>query len=267
MKKSAILAALLLTLLGVCRKPVNLYAGELLIGTSTGYPPYYFVENGKLAGVCVEVINQTAQLLGMKTVYKQYPWKRMLHSGKTGQVDAVMPLFKTPERERFLFFPDIEIAMEENGFFTRQDAGILYSGSFKDLKPYPIGVVAGYSYGKEFDATGYLKKIVTKNDLNLMQMFKFKRFNIGLGNRHVVSYFAKKAGGIEGLVFLKPPITRDPLYIAFSKIKDHEALATSFSITLRDFRETKAYSNILVKYGITHRHGKYKNKRPTVNIE
>ena len=157
-------------LLGVCREPTNLSAGELIIGTSTGYPPYYFVENGKLAGVCVEVINQTAQLLGMQTVYKQYPWKRMLHSGKTGKVDAVMPLFKTPERELFLLFPEIEIAMEENSFFTRQDSGIHFSGTFKNIKPYPIGVVADYSYGREFDRAGYLKKITAKNDLNLLQM-------------------------------------------------------------------------------------------------
>ena len=95
-----------------------------------------------------------------------------------------------------------------------------------------------------------MKKITAKNDLNLLQMFKFKRFDIGLGNRHVVSYFAKKAGGIEDLVFLEPPITRDPLYIAFSKMRGHEELTASFSTALREFKKTKAYRNILIKYGI-----------------
>jgi len=236
--------------MGVCRGQVNALAGELVIGTSTGYPPYYFVENGKLTGICVEVINHTALAFGMQAVYKQYPWKRMLLNGRTGRVDAVMPLFKTPEREQYLLFPDIEIALEENSFFSRKGLGIQFSGAVKDLKSYPIGVVTGYSYGKEFDAADYLQKVTAKHDLNLLQLFKFNRFDVGIGNRHVVGYFAKKIGGINDLVFLEPPVTREPLYVAFSKAKGHEKLAAAFSGALRDFKKTSAYRSLLLQYGL-----------------
>ncbi len=250
MRKITTTAIFLLALLAVFRQPIALQAGELVVGTSTGYPPYYFVEDGKLKGICVEVVNQTAHLLGMQVVYKQYPWKRLLKYGKSGKVDAIMPLFKTAAREQFLVFPDIEITLEENSFFTRKGSGIKFTGALRDLAGHPIGIVVDYSYGKAVDTADYLKKIVTKNDLNLMQMFKFKRFAIGLGNRQVVRYFARKTGGIEDLVFLEPPITKAPLYIAFSKAKGHEELAAAFSKALGKFKNIRAYQKVLTAYGL-----------------
>lgn len=250
MKKGTRLAILIVALLGVCYTPANLQAGKLVVGTSTGYPPYYFVENGELKGICVAVINRTAHLLGMQVVYKQYPWKRMLQYGKSGQVDAVMPLFKTTAREQFLLFPDMEIALEEDSFFTRKGTGIKFTGKLQDLTGHPIGIVTNYSYGDPFDSADYLEKISTRNDYNLIQMFKFKRFAIGLGNRQVVSYFARKTGGIANLVFLEPPITSAPLYLAFSKAKGHAKLTVTFSKALRKFKATRAYQEILEAYGV-----------------
>ncbi len=84
---------------------INAQPKQLKIGTSTGYPPYYFIKNGKLVGLCIDIINYSAEELGIEVVYEQFPWNRMLHNAKTGKVDAIMPLFKTKEREAFLFFP------------------------------------------------------------------------------------------------------------------------------------------------------------------
>jgi polar amino acid transport system substrate-binding protein len=226
----------------------RLYAGELVVGTSTGYPPYYFTENGELSGFCVDIIRHTTRSLGLTVVFKQYPWKRMLRNGRDGQVDAVMPLFKTPAREQFLLFPDVAIAHEENSFFIHKDAPIKFSGDLHDIADYAVGVVAEYSYGSAFDKAAYLKKVIARNELNLMRMFKFRRFEVGLGNWQVVSYFARKVGGIDDLVFLEPPITRSPLYLAFSRQKGHTDLIADFSRALRRFKTTSTYRNILKRY-------------------
>jgi len=241
---------LLLISVTLCQPLVDVSAGELVVGTSTGYPPYYYMENGVLTGVCVEIISRTAHSLGRTVVYKQYPWKRMLHNGKTGRVDAVMPLFKTPERDTFLIFPEVPLALEENHFFTRRAAPVHFSGKLTDIAPHAVGVVTNYSYGDAFDNATYLDKIITRNDLNLLQMFKYRRFAVGVGNRHVVRYFADKVGGIHDLVFLEPPLTRAPLYIAFSRKKGHTRLTAEFAQALHDFNRTQTYRDILKRYGM-----------------
>ena len=248
-KRTALI--MLLLLLGTfCLLPTEGSTGELIVGTSTGYPPYYYLENGVLTGACVEIISRTANTLGHTVVFKQYPWRRMLHSGKTGRVDAVMPLFKTAEREKFLIFPETALALEENHFFTRRATPVHFTGRLADIAPHPVGVVTGYSYGNAFDSATYLDKIIAKNDLNLLQMFKYRRFAVGVGNRHVVRYFADKAGGIHDLVFLEPPLTRAPLYIAFSRQKGHTRLTAEFTQALRDFQTTQPYRELLKQYGM-----------------
>lgn len=249
LKKRAALIMLFVVVLGTfCLFPTKVPAGELIVGTSTGYPPYYYLEDRVLTGACVEIIRHTAHALGLTAIFKQYPWKRMLHSGKTGRVDAIMPLFKTAEREKFLIFPDTALALEENHFFTRRATPVHFSGRLTDITPHPVGVVTGYSYGNAFDTATYLDKVIARNDLNLLQMFKYRRFAVGVGNRHVVRYFADKAGGIHDLVFLEPPLTRAPLYIAFSRQKGHAQLATEFAQALRDFKTTQPYRDLLKHY-------------------
>ena len=75
---------------------------QLRIGLSTGYPPFYFFdENKQPTGICIDIVNQVAQSMNISVQYESYPWKRMLKYGEDGKIDAVMPLFKTDEREQF----------------------------------------------------------------------------------------------------------------------------------------------------------------------
>jgi len=223
-------------------------ADELIIGTSTGYPPYYFKDEGSLEGLCIDIINETAKNLGVTVVYKQYPWKRMLHYGKIGKVDAVMPLFKTVERETFLYFFQNELAVEENRFFIKKSLNIHYTGDLHQLQPYRVGIVDEYSYGSAFDAADFLKKIPAKNDGRLLELFARDRFDIGLGNRHVILYHADQAGITDNIVFLEPFITKTPLYIGFSKAGKTPDRARAFSAALTDLKHSQFYANLLKRY-------------------
>ncbi len=133
----------------------------LVVGVSTGYPPYYYTENGKLIGVCIELVDMVGEALGIEIAYQEFPWKRLLASARGGQVDAIMPLFKTREREEFLYFDNLSIALETNVLFTWQDNTLQYNGDFSSIKPYRIGVIADYSYGKRFNDMFFPHKITT----------------------------------------------------------------------------------------------------------
>lgn len=228
-------------------------ADELIIGTSTGYPPYYFEENGTLKGLCVDIINATGKKLNISVRYIQYPWKRMLHSGRTGSVDAVMPLFRTPERETFLYFYKNELAVEENRFFVKKDRDIHYTGDLKKLQTYSIGVVDNYSYGPVFDAAAFLNRIQLKNDQSLLEMLIRDRLDMGLGNPDVISFYAARNGSVNSIRFLDPAVTATPLYIGFSKARKTRAMAMAFSETLAIFKQSSAYTTLLNQYLMSKR--------------
>ncbi len=223
-------------------------ADELIIGTSTGYPPYYFDADGALKGLCIDLIDKTAATLGFTVTYKQYPWKRLLHYGKNGKVDAVMPLFRTPERETYLYFFHNALAVEENRFFIKKERRIRYDGNLNSLKSYQIGIVDEYSYGSAFDKADFLQKVIMRNDNRLVQLFAKDRLDIGLGNKLVVLYHAKQAGIDNEILFLDPFVTQKSLYIGFSKVRQTRAKAEAFSRALNSLKLTPFYLNLMKHY-------------------
>lgn len=228
---------------GAWSKPV-----EITIGVSTGYPPYYYEHKGELKGMCVEIVNSVARSLNLKITYNQYPWKRMLLNAKQGYVDAVMPLFRTRERDEFLYFENLKLVDEENRLFTWKDNRINFTGDFEAIRIYKVGVVTGYSYGEEFDNYLHLKKVPTESDRHLIKMFKHQRFDIGIGSKDVIIFNAKKENISDQIQFLEPYITKAPLYLGFSKAKGLEKLSKQFSIALQHFKLTEEYQAILKKY-------------------
>ena len=223
-------------------------ADEIVVGISTGYPPYYYEDDGELTGICIDTVNSVAQSMGLRIVYRKYPWKRLLFNAEHGHVDAIMPLFRTKERDSFLYFSNLDLVQEENSLFTWKDNDVSFDGNFDSIKSHSIGVVSGYSYGEEFDQFEHFDKVVTHNDKHLIEMFKFNRFDVGIGSRDVVLFNAHKEGISSRIRFLAPHITEGSLYIGFSRKLNHGELSERFSMALQDFKLTDAYQEILNKY-------------------
>ncbi len=228
---------------GIC------HAGNMItVGISSGYPPYYYKNDDHYTGLCVEVVNEVAAQLGFEVTYKSFPWKRMLSSAKNGEVDAVMPLFRTQEQESYLYFDNLDVASETNSFFTLKSKKITYSGNFESLHSYRVGIVDGYSYGKAFDSYPRFKKVATLNEDHLIQMLKYDRFEVGVGNRSVILYYAGKQGIADDIYFLTPDITDNLLYIGFSRHAENSSLHLVFARALKQFQKTEKYTEILKKY-------------------
>ena len=240
---------LIIILIGLL--PNFIYAEDqsLHVGISTGYPPFYFFDdNQKPTGICIEVIQHVAKQLNISVQFSSYPWNRMIHNGKEGYVDAVMPLFKTSERERFLIFPETEIIMEDNSFFTLKSKTLNYSGELNDITNRHIGVVENYSYGEAFDKKNIKHKTIAESEDQLILLVLNKRVEMGIGNTMVITYFASKRDAADKIKFISPPVTENPLYIGFSKKKVSAEFVIQFNKSLREFKFSKDYRAILKKY-------------------
>lgn len=222
---------------------------KLNVGISTGYPPFYFFDKNKQpTGICIDIINQIAQSMNVSVQYTSYPWKRMLKYAQEGKVDAVMPLFKTDDREKFLTFPAVGLVDETNNFFTSSSNSIKYSGKLTDVIDLKIGVMDTFSYGKEFDNTDFTNKTIVNDLEQLILLVQRKRLQLGIGNAKVVNYSAKKMNVLDEIQFLSPPITVSPLFIGFSKKRIGSEFVNQFNKQLHTFKTSKAYAEILQAY-------------------
>ena len=231
--------------------PFALHAEQksLHIAISTGYPPFYFFnEKEEPTGICIDIIHQVAKAMNLDVQFSSFPWKRMIHNGKEGSVDAIMPLFKTAERETFLHYPANHLILEDNSFYTLQSSPLRYSGKLDDVLDRYIGVIQGYSYGEEFDNKRFKNKTAVGSDDQLIQLVLNNRVEMAIGNSMVVNYLAAQQNTAGKIKFLLPPVTENPLYIGFSKKLISAEFVEQFSQALEAFKATDDYTKIIELY-------------------
>jgi len=124
-------------------------AQEVIILADDSYPPYSFVENGKVKGIYVDIVKEAAKLLDpyYKVSFIAYPWKRALHEIKEGTAFAIIPPYQHIKGRPYIWPYSVKIIKEEIVAFCNKNINLLEQINRKTTKrssPLIIGVNAGY---------------------------------------------------------------------------------------------------------------------------
>lgn len=221
-----------------------------LLIAHTEWFPYTYTEEGKAKGFELEIFEAVAKSLDISFTFKSYPWSRCLKYLKLGKVDGLISMLKTQERDEFTAFVNEPISVSSTVFIATWGFQTAYTGNLTELKHLNIGVIKDFSYGDTFDNASFLNLDASPNTEQLLSKLIKGRTDLIAENHAVASGTAVQMGILPKLNFLEPPIHESNLHIGFSKANKHEALASAFSSALSEFKKTKAYSEILARYGI-----------------
>ncbi|HDO1314194.1 substrate-binding periplasmic protein [Aeromonas veronii] len=234
--------------------PTSVYAlpKSIVVGVQHDYPPYIYEENGEMKGISIELAEAAFSNIGISVSYKKYPFPRMLEYGRSGKVDAIMLVFKTPERESYLFFPEHDLYTEENFLVTRKNFQISYNGDLRTLRNHTVGVIRGFSYGDSFDQATFIKRDESLDDKMLLKKLLANRYDVAVGSKIAIIYQADRLSAKDDIVFLEPSLfEKKSLYIAFSKnVIENKALYIQFSSALEKLKESGEYEKTMEKYGL-----------------
>ena len=224
---------------------------QIVVGFNK-YPPYHYMNEKKEAkGIVVEIANTLASKLNIKINYRELPWSRCINYAKKGKIDAILFIFKKPEREEFLhYFDNNLICYETNALYALKGNEIKFSGNIaNELKPYKIGAMQDFSYGAAFDSVADKLKIENVQDVEiLIKKLLNKRSDLIIHNTLLINWYCKKMGVSNEIAQIPPPITKSPGYIAFSKAAGTNELAKSFADAMKNFKQTEDYKIIIDKY-------------------
>jgi ABC-type amino acid transport substrate-binding protein len=173
-----------------------------------------------------------------------------------------MGLFNTADRQKYFVFSKRGLIYEEYSFFTLKGCGIRYNGTLDELENVTIGVVQDYKYGGKFDNADFLKKENCLTDKNLLEKLLRKRFDIAIGSKTVIDYYAMKLGIIDKIEWLKPPVSESYSHvIAFSKAKGKQAeeLARKFSEAIDTLIKNGTFKAIINKYKFDNKENSHAN--------
>lgn len=216
------------------------------------YFPTMYKEGEVLKGGAIEVVKEAFRRMDVDITIEMLPLARGLLMLESGEVDGMFTLYKTEEREKYAYYPEMPVLSRIISFYVRDGSTITYDGNIESMLDYSIGVVNGYSYGKELD--GYLKNEsfpfvhvspVLENTINA---FVNKRFDILPHTKLDMIYLLKRMDLENEIKVLDPSIIELPVYLAFTREKEELIqIADNFSNTIKEMKKDGTYEKLLYK--------------------
>ena len=234
---------------------VSIASDNVINVAYSDFPPFEFKEGDKTVGLDAEIVTQVMARIGYQVKLQSYPWKRALQLTEDGEVDAIMSLRKTPEREEKFIFAD-PISSTQNFFFKSKSLDVV-TDNLLDLKKYEVGIAGGYAYDVSFTDAKFPRQSVVSVDnpefINLKKIAN-KRIDLAICEINVCSYLINKNKEFSGIDYIKSiPLGKvESFYIAFSKkdMKKSNEIIAKFNSELQKFIMEGKRDELLNKYGL-----------------
>jgi polar amino acid transport system substrate-binding protein len=190
--------------------------------TNPNYPPYdWSVNDTEYAGACVDLLRSIAPK-GYVFRAIVVPWARAQEMAKHGEIDMLVNIRITLERQKWLEFSNNPTFPNPIVVFMRKDKTIPLK-SWDELKVLQGGATLGDAFGTEFDE--YLAKNL-KVDVIANMGGNFAKLNLGRIDYFVSGYymglaFLSHSEYGDRIVALNPPVSNTSINLAFSKLSPH----------------------------------------------
>lgn len=224
----------------LCGNAVSSAASDCpLISYATNpiYPPFGWTEDGKnYLGASTRLLELLVPPgVGLKPIV--VPWIRAQGMAEKGQIDLLLSIRATPEREKYLNFISSPAFSNAIVAFALKESP-LKSADWVKMQSFRGGVSRGDSFGNGFDE--YLKQKLNV-EVSLNMATNFKKLALGridyfvsgeyLGRAYLAS---KSAEDKFHIVPLKPPISSGNIHFAFAKNSPCNDLVASMNAKLAE---------------------------------
>lgn len=227
-------------------------AAETLVVATDGFRPAAWLEKDRPTGALCEVLTEAGHRAGVRIEFRFLPWARGLQETRAGRVDAIFPVFRTPERETYLTFPEEELLAERMAWFARAGTAIAFDGDVKALADRRIGIVNQSSYGPRLDASlrnGDLPDPQAIGDTTAaVRVLVAGRIDLLPGFDQGIWAEAQGLGLADRIRELAPPIEEVPAFLAFSQARDRSAERRALDAALKSMKADGTYQAILARY-------------------
>ena len=216
------------------------------------YYPTMYQQGDKIKGCAVNIVKEALRRMGYKANIKMVPYQRGLFMIREGNADGMFTVYRTPERERFAYYPELPVMYRVVSFYALNDSSIIFDGDLNKMTRYSIGTVRGYSYGKRLDdliKRGAFEKIdPAANPRITLKKLLYKRFDL-MPHTEIDMMYLKKEMSCQGKIKkLTPAIEKVPTYLIFSKRKPGLAsLKDEFIEMLKEMKKDGTYEKFYYK--------------------
>ncbi|MBT1064053.1 transporter substrate-binding domain-containing protein [Bowmanella sp. Y26] len=229
------------------------YARPAILVAYHHSPPYSVVHaDGGASGMDLEILHLLAYELDMDIRTVNCPLSRCLLMMEQSQLDLIMGLIKTPERQSFLNFiePPYYQLQSSYSFYKLADRNIQIA-EYEQLRPYSIGLTRGAVYFPRFNEDNALRKVPIATEEMQVQLLLKGRIDLVIS---VDSTFEFMLTSVDGADQIRKVDYQEHLpvqsYMALSKASPFNARIEEFSTALEQLHKQGLLHQVLLKYGI-----------------
>ena len=220
-----------------------------MVSGGTNYPPLTWREEGegKLVGSAVELSRKLFSEVDIKAIADEGgPWKRVLLRARRGEVDMLLGVRKTPEREEYLHFIEPVLTPSVQSVFVGKDSDLKY-GAWDDLAGKAGGKILGASFSADFDNFAD-DSLYIEEARSYKQNFKklsLGRIDYMLGPLMTVRLHLSKEGFNRKIVNASEPLIIIEEYLAIPKKSACSRYVGQFSERLKVLLESDYMDSLI----------------------
>jgi len=156
------------------------------VHNETNWPPFNFFANDRPQGFSIDFMNIVAKKTGLEIRYITGPtWDEFLSMMKSGDLDVMLNIVKTPEREKYLLYT-LPFAANPNSILSRKEKPI---DKLEDLFGKTVSVPKGF-FHEEIIRRDYpqIKVLAVKDMLEAMKAVTYKKADAAVVELAVFDY-------------------------------------------------------------------------------
>ncbi|MED5619864.1 substrate-binding periplasmic protein [Ideonella sp. BN130291] len=221
-----------------------------LVLAATEYPPYYS-ETLPDGGPVTELTVMALRRAGYEVEVRFLPWARALRLGQQGEVDGLVGVWRSPDREAAFRFSH-PVVSNRIVLCRKGHHGPARFTGFAALRPYTVGVVRGYADPPGL-AAAQVRTEAVNDDLQNLRKLMVGHIDLVLIDSRVAQHLADRhlLGLASELDCLRPAVQEHPQYLAVSRrVADAASIVAAFNERLRGLRDSGEFEEIAARWGL-----------------
>ena len=192
---------------------------RLVLAADPDYPPLHWFDGANMHGASIDIAKRV--LDDLKIPYEvRYlgPFPRVMAAAKRGDIDMVVTLTKTQERETFLLYSKTAVFVNPVAVFTARERPVTFN-SRSDLIGLRGGITRSNVFGDGFDE--YMKQNLSIEEAN-SPASNFRKLGADRLDYFITGYYTGmahllKRGDEDDFVAKSPYLVETPNYIALTR--------------------------------------------------
>jgi len=194
-------------------EPIKIIQAEFI-------PPYiYENESGNIVGLFYELTTEALKRAETDSKIIIVPWARGYANVAQGKTNALVPTFRTRERELDFIYPDEPLGKINTVLLKKNGTNINWSGNLNVLSNQRVAIVRDVYISHDFNQEIEDKKLTVYRASSyetLLKMLVADRVDIIAMPEMTAAYIIKK-NDYKNIEALKPSLNEALAYIAFTK--------------------------------------------------